>query len=843
MTARSEMQLEKLIDEATRKKDSQLLEKFLATEDSENASYKCSKQFVNKLDKLLCRAIKMVSLSFFLYMVKWFEKLKGILILRGNEKNEMLTSLAEDFFNVLLAVCESRPEDYDMQVAITEALCRMISEKQRGELASQWFSMEFVSNAFKGIKDSEFETLQIPLDENLEEFWIDFNVGSKSISFYVAADDAGHQWETVIIPEEEVNMYSLEEKDSKKLLTIDLKSPMNVGNLEGEKFSLYFNSILEIKDVTRKIYGFSKCKDASKKQTASIAKTAVHVLFDESGSQVTVPESQLSPGLKEKSEEEEKPSKKKSQQLPGSLRTQNKNNSQEKCRGDSSKKPKSKEVTDAAKSLISKISDRYRDKSDEKSKARGSLGFNRDDVYNFNISGFDEPTIKLGTRNNQDKKHLFSDTDTENRGEDSKTEISWLQESKSKPKAQIVDYSRNKRLGKPISTDKNCVVTADESPEPAFHMEKPKGKSAKKKKKLMNGVIKDYKQPKVPQVVPVEPKRGDNCVQKPPEKPRNPAEQKEVEMPSAESPASLETMRCAEGLSEGNVTPEHTSSGRSLDLQESSPENREMLNSEKGISPANFSPQNKNIQSIRVNQSPEATVTKSTFGRKSFSPVLTEASLLSLTTYKTISGKNSKGAGLETCNSNEGSSFQRCFSDTLPAKGKPKDATKAVTKSKEELSFTSYKTDSGKHAKGAVPETGNNNEDPSFQYCFSDTFSVKGKLQDTTKAVTKSKEGCEPPSPLSASSGSKAQSSAEEPYDPRNESGPTVQAFLKRRTRQLDKFHITLIEELENFEKDSQSLKNMEKEFLVCILTAGSWGKVNPCGIHGLFMSSLTLDH
>lgn len=49
--------------------------------------------------------------------------------------------------------------DYDLQVAITEVLCRMTSEKQRGELASQWFSMDFVTSAFKRIKDSEFETV------------------------------------------------------------------------------------------------------------------------------------------------------------------------------------------------------------------------------------------------------------------------------------------------------------------------------------------------------------------------------------------------------------------------------------------------------------------------------------------------------------------------------------------------------------------------------------------------------------------------------------------------------------------------------------------------------------
>lgn len=57
-------------------------------------------------------------------------------------------------------------------------------------------------------------------------------------------------------------------------------------------------------------------------------------------------------------------------------------------------------------------------------------------------------TFFLQARYNQNKKHLFSDTDTEYRGDDSKTDISWLQKSKAPSKPQIIDYSRNKNLGK-----------------------------------------------------------------------------------------------------------------------------------------------------------------------------------------------------------------------------------------------------------------------------------------------------------------------------------------------------------------------------------------------------------
>lgn len=36
------------------------------------------------------------------------------------------------------------------------------------------------------------------------------------------------------------------------------------------------------------------------------------------------------------------------------------------------------------------------------------------------------------------------------------------------------------------------------------------------------------------------------------------------------------------------------------------------------------------------------------------------------------------------------------------------------------------------------------------------------------------------------------------------------------RIKKLDKFQFIIIEELENFEKDSQSLKELEKELVVC---------------------------
>ncbi|XP_032304427.1 synaptonemal complex protein 2 isoform X1 [Coturnix japonica] len=1411
MAARREVQqFEKLIDEVTRKKDFELLEQYLEREDCENISYKCSKQFVNKFDKLLCQELDkqeiksvstilsslwkcgekisiagenglpaMIKCGLIGKMVNWYEKLKEILILRGNEKNKIITSLAEDFFNILLIAYDSRPEgkmemlenfvlrtctiitdvrisiyvqqevirklnlmldsmprdarkkifstkemllvmsdmgrrildagDYDLQVAITEALCRMIPEKQRRELACQWFSMEFVSNAFKGIKDSEFETdcrkflnqvngmlgdkrrvftypclsaaldkyeLQLPLDENLEEFWIDFNVGSRSVSFYVAADTADQQWETVIIPEEEVDLYNLEEKDSKKLLTIDLKSPMNVGNQEGEKFFLYFDSILEIEDVARKIYGLNKCKEFSKKKSMSVAKTTVHIVFDESGSQVMVPESQLSPRLEEK-HEDDKFSKSKTPRIPGSQRSLNKNN-QEKCKNGSPKittsckrkvseasvlipatarfstrsplvflntstpsrgrfklplkmmssierstsnavngsrtknldqehtengqrctsdnelceaentrkskireeaelpgkrmssegvlkflpeaeneatekqtlddaldiipdsqragrsnkhlppghlgsasekktwkkracsvpeknittgdrqklnlswgqasptapilserakkhkafssifggaspdkqinkrkqekneteitrersckgvsvsetswhsdfpknnntkgeadvlsrkeatdheksktKIKSKEITDATKSLISKISDRYKE---EKSKTRDSLVFNRScsnksfltankeniqdrnlktstclgmaadpsvyDVYNFNDDVVDEPTIKIGiqdccvmeastlkdlnkkekpgesktgsemkagekTRYSQYKKHLFSDTDTEYRGDDSKTDISWLQKSKAPSKPQIVDYSRIKNIGK----SKRKGKTSDKFSEPPCQIDTPKGKTAKKKKvnltecKKQSSVIdemkkettrpkrprraaqpKNYKEPssseseneysacaykgeksKVQKCVNeknkndshekdlqnlVEPKTVASCVNKALIKSKSSTEEKEIEMSSPESPASLERMRCAERISEEFVTQDRTSSEGSPGLQKLTPEIEETLNFEKDISPSNLCLQKKNTPNMYLNRSPEMTVKKLTFANKSFSPVLTASNLLnltSLTPHKTYSGKNTEGSVSQICDADENLSFRRGFSDKISIEGKQQDVTKPVKKNKgEELSSASvsvslssasevqswsqepygpahesgpsshvflkrkYQRDTESHSDEA--ETSKEEEKRRSRR----TTLQPRKLFKTDEAVTYreyenlSAVSVSDPAALDVdiwepgcstidicqklqkeytkkieSRSRKMEHFAKQSLRTANQHLVTMnQQLLECRIEQLDRFHFVILQEIESFEKDSQSLKNTEKELL-----------------------------
>ncbi|XP_052037554.1 synaptonemal complex protein 2 [Apodemus sylvaticus] len=433
-------QLEKCIDDALRKNDFKPLMTHLQIDICEDVKIKCSKQFLRKLDDLICRELNkkdiqtvsnilisigrcsrnifilgqdglqtMIKQGLIQKMASWFEIFKEIILSQQQSKDEAVMNMIEDLFDLLMVVYDINDEgknqvlesfvphicaliidsrvnlciqqevlkkvnmmldripqdvnkilsnqeiltlmsnmgerildigDYELQVGIVEALCRMTTENRRRKLAHEWFSMDFIANAFKEIKDSEFETdcriflnlvngmlgdrrrvftfpclsaflgkyeLQIPSDEKLEEFWIDFNLGSHTLSFYTAGDNEDHQWEAVTVPEEKVQMYSIEVRESKKLLTLTLKSIVNISKKEGKELLLYFDASLEITNVTKKLFGGNKCKEFTRKQGISVAKTSVHILFDASGSQILVPESQPSPvkesliHLKEKS--------------------------------------------------------------------------------------------------------------------------------------------------------------------------------------------------------------------------------------------------------------------------------------------------------------------------------------------------------------------------------------------------------------------------------------------------------------------------------------------------------------------------------------------------------------
>ncbi|XP_043982155.1 synaptonemal complex protein 2 [Gambusia affinis] len=216
--------------------------------------------------------------------------------------------------------------DYDLQSSLMEALCRMATPDQRKKLADQWFSMAHVASGFAQISDSEFETacrrflnmvngmqgdkrrvysypclrvylgkyeLLMPSDEKLEEFWIDFNLGS-SISFYFSLPDEedGH-WETVCINENEVLSYTVTEVGKRKVLLLKLSEVVVVDSVEGSSLIIHFSSSLDILQAARNVFG-----DDKNKGTQLVIREAKHT---EKGvfTQV-VPESQVSLSANEK---------------------------------------------------------------------------------------------------------------------------------------------------------------------------------------------------------------------------------------------------------------------------------------------------------------------------------------------------------------------------------------------------------------------------------------------------------------------------------------------------------------------------------------------------------------
>ncbi|XP_075905138.1 synaptonemal complex protein 2-like isoform X4 [Nelusetta ayraudi] len=187
-----------------------------------------------------------------------------------NHRHSLRSGRSHDHTLCEMATAVLTAGDYELQASLSEALCRLTPRKERRLRANQWFPCRDISDAFCDIRDKDFE-----LGDQVEQFWVDFNLGSGSVSFFID-EPKGSLWASVNLAREEVTHYSVRHRQNgfrgpEVVLGVQLKTPIMHQGSRGQRVELTFDLERQaaVEEAAGRVFTLTRRRSSPRRATAS----------------------------------------------------------------------------------------------------------------------------------------------------------------------------------------------------------------------------------------------------------------------------------------------------------------------------------------------------------------------------------------------------------------------------------------------------------------------------------------------------------------------------------------------------------------------------------------------